>query len=73
MSIKNGEKYCPDENSTFKDAKSFFAWANEKRMLREAISLWNKNMNNHTKVIYKSKFDTIYNKVDIVDANSKKE
>ena len=45
-------KHCPDENATFKDAKAFIKWANERKRRYEIEVFIDKYEKNPTKVIY---------------------
>ncbi|QKF92798.1 ankyrin repeat domain-containing protein [Campylobacter sp. CCUG 57310] len=46
------EQYCADENATFNDIKTFFAWANETRKHYAIDKVLSSNRNNPNKVIY---------------------
>ena len=52
MSIKNGERYCPDKDGAFSDTYTFIRWANEKKKLKSMISFWDTLKGDPTKVIY---------------------
>ena len=52
MSIKNGERYCPDKDGAFSDTYTFIRWANEKKKLKSMISFWDTLKDDPTKVIY---------------------
>ena len=52
MSIKNGERYCPDKDRAFSDTYTFIRWANEKKKLKSMISFWDTLKDDPTKVIY---------------------
>ena len=52
MSIKNGERYCPDKDGAFSDTYKFIRWANEKKKLKSMISFWDTLKGDPTKVIY---------------------
>ena len=52
MSIKNGERYCPDKDGAFSDTYTFIRWANEKKKLKIMISFWDTLKGDPTKVIY---------------------
>ena len=52
MSIKNGERYCPDKDGAFSDTYMFIRWANEKKKLKSMISFWDTLKGDPTKVIY---------------------
>ena len=52
MSIKNGERYCPDKDEAFSDTYTFIRWANEKKKLKSMISFWDTLKGDPTKVIY---------------------
>ena len=52
MSIKNGERYCPDKDGAFDDTYTFIRWANEKKKLKSMISFWDTLKGDPTKVIY---------------------
>jgi len=52
MSIKNGERYCPDKDGAFGDTYTFIRWANEKKKLKSMISFWDTLKGDPTKVIY---------------------
>ena len=62
MSIKNGERYCPDKDGAFSDTYTFIRWANEKKKLKSMISFWDTLKGDPTKVIYidsnRSKLDS---------------
>ena len=62
MSIKNGERYCPDKDEAFSDTYTFIRWANEKKKLKSMISFWDTLKGDPTKVIYidsnRSKLDS---------------
>ena len=45
-------KHCPDENATFKDAKAFIKWANERKRRYEIEVFIDKYEKNPNKVIY---------------------
>ena len=45
-------KHCPDENATFKDARTFIKWANEERRQYKIEVFIDKYENDPTKVIY---------------------
>ena len=52
MSIKNGERYCPDKDGALSDTYTFIRWANEKKKLKSMISFWDTLKGDPTKVIY---------------------
>ena len=52
MSIKNGERYCPDKDGAFSDTYTFIRWANEKKKLKSMISFWDTLKDDPNKVIY---------------------
>ena len=52
MSIKNGERYCPDKDGAFSNTYTFIRWANEKKKLKSMISFWDTLKDDPTKVIY---------------------
>ena len=62
MSIKNGERYCPDKDGAFSDTYTFIRWANEKKKLKSMISFWDTLKDDPNKVIYidsnRSKLDS---------------
>ena len=45
-------KHCPDENATFKDAKAFIKWANERKRRYEIEVFIDKYEKDPNKVIY---------------------
>lgn len=55
------EQYCADENATFNDIKTFFAWANETRKHYAIDKVLSSNRNNPNKVIYIDQNSTIKN------------
>ena len=52
MSIKNGERYCPDKDGAFSDTYTFIRWANEKKKLKIMIRFWDTLKGDPNKVIY---------------------
>ena len=46
------KQHCPDENATFKDARAFIKWANERKKQYEIRWFIYKTKNDPTKVIY---------------------
>lgn len=45
-------KHCPDENATFKDARAFIKWANERKRRYKIEVFIDKYEKNPNKVIY---------------------
>ena len=46
------KQHCPDENATFKDAKAFIKWANERKRRYEIEVFIDKYEKDPNKVIY---------------------
>lgn len=62
LPIRNLERYCTDENGTFKDTKEFIAYMNKQKKMDKLIDI-----GDTAKVILKNKSDSIYNKINTIN------